>query len=216
MIEDELEPVWGLPQELPPGERILWQGQPQWWSLCRHVLHVLKLLVYFLILAAWRAADATAQGEPILAGLLWPTTLGLVAIGLFLVLGWLMSRTTVYTITNRRVVMRFGVALPINLNLPFEQVEQAQFKAYRDGSGDIPLSLGGSDRIAYLVLWPHARPWHVKRTQPMLRSVPDAEAVATLLSDTLRRYHGGGATGEPRVADDKSAISPKLAHSSQS
>ena len=41
------------------------------------------------------------------------------AIGIALVFAWASARTTVYTITNRRVVMRFGIALPMTLNLPF-------------------------------------------------------------------------------------------------
>ena len=56
---------------------------------------------------------------------IWFVPLALVAVGLPALLAWLYARTTVYTITNRRVVMRFGVALPMSLNLPFRMVAAA-------------------------------------------------------------------------------------------
>ena len=49
------------------------------------------------------------------------------------------------------------------------------------------LSLAGSDRIAYLHLWPHARPWRLKRTEPMLRALADAPAVAAQLAQALQQ-----------------------------
>jgi hypothetical protein len=49
------------------------------------------------------------------------------------------------------------------------------------------LSLAGSDRIAYLHLWPHVRPWQLKRTQPMLRALADAKTVAQTLATALRQ-----------------------------
>ena len=48
-------------------------------------------------------------------------------------------RTSVYTVTDRRVVLRIGVALTASLNLPFRQIEQASVRLHADGSGDIPL-----------------------------------------------------------------------------
>ena len=37
--------------------------------------------------------------------------------------------------------MRFGVALPMTVNLPFRLVAGAAIKAWPDGTGDIPLQL---------------------------------------------------------------------------
>jgi len=181
---DEWEPIWGLPEELPPGEEILWQGQPEFWSLARRAYHLVGLSIYFLVVLGWLALNSSTSAgfsSTTLAG-----SLALTALGLFATLAWFACRTTVYTITNRRVVMRIGIALSINLNLPFKQIVSAQLKAHRDGTGDIPLQLSGEQRIAYLLLWPHARPWHVRTPQPTLRSVARAEEVAQLLSRALR------------------------------
>ena len=96
-----------------------------------------------------------------------------------------MARTTVYTITNRRVVMRIGIALPVTFNLPYTQIDGAALRPYEDGTGDIPLQLRDGTRLAYFVLWPHARPWRFSRPEPMLRAVPNAAATAQLLSEAL-------------------------------
>ena len=53
-------------------------------------------------------------------------------------------------------------------------------------SGDIALELKGADRIGYLHLWPHARPWHVGKPQPSLRCLRDAAAVGEVLQRAWR------------------------------
>lgn len=183
--EHEFEAAHGLPQALPPGERLLWQGSPDWRALARELLHLRGLSVYFALLLAWRGVSALADGRTpaqaatAVAGLLG---LSLVAVGLLTLLTWLVARTTVYTLTDRRVVMRIGIVLGITFNLPYRRIEAAGLRLHRDGTGDLPLLLEPDTRIGYLNLWPHARPWQVKRTQPMLRAVPHARHVAALLS----------------------------------
>lgn len=186
--EHEFEAVRGLPQALPPGERMLWQGAPDWRVLARDVMHLRALSGYFAALLAWRAvsvfSDTGSLAQSALA-VLWPAPLALVAIGLLALIAWIIGRTTVYTLTDKRVVMRIGVVLGITFNLPYSQIESAGLRTGRDGSGDLTLVLADTDRIAYVHLWPHARPWHVKRTEPMLRAVPDARRVASILSAAL-------------------------------
>ena len=38
---------------------------------------------------------------------------------------------------------------------------------------------------AWLLLWPHVRPWRLRAAQPMLRGIPDAAAVAARLAELL-------------------------------
>ena len=61
----------------------------------------------------------------------------------------------------------------------------AGLRGWPDGTGDIALSLLPGERIAYLVLCPHARPWTFGRAQPSFRSIPDAAAVAQILGRAL-------------------------------
>lgn len=199
------EPIPGLPDHLPPGERILWQGAPDWTSLFRHVFHARAVAVYFTALATWRIAAGVSDGTPaaeiaIHAAALLPVAAA--ALGLLALLAWLIARSTIYTITNARVVIRAGVALPKAINVPFKVVGSAALRMRENGAGDIPLQLTGPDRAAYLHLWPHARPWRFNRAEPMLRGVPDAAAVADILSRALAEKAGQTA---PRITVAASA-----------
>jgi len=187
--EHEFEATPGLPEALPAHETQLWQGSPDAWLLARQALHVDVVLAYFGALLAWRgvasAYDGASLGQTLmaLAGML---PLIALALGLLGTIAWLMARTTVYTITDKRVVMRVGVVLSITFNLPFAQIASAAFRP-RGAGGDIVLDLAGNDRIAYLHLWPHVRPWKIKRTQPMLRGLSQAQAVAQTLAAALKQ-----------------------------
>ena len=188
MREHEEEPVPGLPEVLPAGEAIVWQGAPQWRRLAVEAFHVRKVALYFGLLVAWRCGAGVLDGQSwtlVLAGLPPLLLSALAAIGLLLFLARLSARATLYTITNRRVVMRIGVAMSITLNLPFKAVESASLRLGPGGIGDIALSVGDEGRIAYLHLWPHARPWRLARPQPVLRAVADAADVALRLSQAI-------------------------------
>jgi hypothetical protein len=189
--EHDFEPVRGLPEHLPAGERMLWQGAPRWTALARSVFHLRIVAIYFVVLAVWRIAEdwsADSSAASALMGVLWILVLGLLAVGALAFLGWAMSRATVYTITNQRVVMRVGVALQVIMNLPFKQIRSADLKLYRDGTGDIPLLLAKTAHPSYIIFWPHVRPWHFSPPQPMLRTIPDAGKVAVILADALKAY----------------------------
>jgi hypothetical protein len=189
--EYEFEPIRGLPEHLPPGEEMLWQGAPRWTALARRAFHVWKVAVYFGVIIVWRILADFSAGETaaeVVVGALWVLALGAVSIGGLLLLAWAMARSTVYTITSRRVVMRFGVALPMIVNFPFAQIQSAQMKRHRDETGDIPLVLVASTRTSYTVLWPNVRPWHFSKPQPMLRAIPDVSRVAEILSGALGRF----------------------------
>lgn len=183
--EVEFEPIPGLPEELPDGEHILWQGAPSWRALAREAFHVRGLAVYFgalcVLRALFTAAGGASAGEAVVAGLVM-LPVAAAGLGLLALLAWLQARATIYTITNRRLVMRFGVAIRITLNLPFREVAEAGMRAYGSGHGDIPVTLMGPVRLAYAQLWPHARPWRFRRSQPMLRAVPEVERVSEILA----------------------------------
>lgn len=191
----EHEPIRGLPEPLPPGERILWQGTPSWRALARRALHVDKLALYFALLLLVRGATALADGSGMagaLIAMLELSPLALAALGVLTLLAWLMGRATVYTITDRRVVLRIGIALPLVINLPFKIVRAAGLRTFADGTGDLPLTLAETGKLGFIHLWPHARPWRLSRPEPMLRAVPDAAQVATILARAL-----AAAAGQP-------------------
>jgi hypothetical protein len=190
MSEHDFEPIRGLPGPLPEGETILWQGAPRWSLLSQQAFHVRLVAAYFALMLAWRAGGAVIGGQaPILAieSALSVTPIALAAVGMLALLGWLNSRTTVYTITNRRIVMRFGAALTKAINIPFTIIEGAALKPLGHGAGDLAIALKAPSKIGFLNLWPHARPWRVTAPQPTLRAVPDALAVATILAGAMEK-----------------------------
>ena len=181
-------PPVGLPENLPRGERLLWQGAPEWRALALRVFHLRGLAVYFAILLAWTVWHGLRSDADIVS--VFVSTLRFAGLALvpFLLVGayaWGINRATTYTITDRRVVIRLGLALPMTINLPFNRIDNAAFRPARDGTGDIALQLAAGNKLAYLVLWPHARPWRLAKAEPMLRAIPDAERVAQLLARAL-------------------------------
>lgn len=203
MSEHDFEPIRGLPGDLPAGEHILWQGAPDWKTISREVFHIPLVCLYFLGLMAWRVADATAAGASAATALqsaLWVTPLMLAAVGLLAGLAWLNCRTTVYTVTNRRVVMRFGAALTKAINIPFTIIEGAEVKVLAGGAGDLAITLKKPNKIAYMQLWPHARPGKLAAPQPTFRSIANASDVAGILANALAR-----ATGQPAAATTSAA-----------
>jgi Bacterial PH domain len=186
----DFEPVKGLPAHLPEGEAMVWQGEPGFFNLAIRAFHVRKVAIYFSALALWRFFAARGEGQDVAGalghalGLLPPAVLAIV---ILCGLAWGYSRSTVYTLTNRRLVIRSGIALPITLNLPFSRIETALLRTYRGGEGDLVIEVEkAGDRIPALVVWPHMRPWSWNHPQPMLRGLKDAAHVANLLGKGLQ------------------------------
>lgn len=183
--EHEHEPVHGLPEALPADERVLWQGAPDWRALAVRAFHVRKLIVYFALMLALRGVVVLHDGGSALDAVRAVATLAplaLLGIGLTLMIAWLSARSTAYTLTNRRLVLRIGIVLTLSFNLPLKRIAAAEMAPAPRDTGDIALELTGNDRIAWLQLWPHARPWRVGKPQPMLRCVPQGAHVARLLA----------------------------------
>lgn len=216
--EHEYEPQYGLPEVLPATEKLLWQGSPDWKAIAVEVFHVRKLAIYFAIILALRAGFVLSDGGglmAVLAGWAWLVPMAAIALGILLVLARLAARTTVYSITDRRVTMRIGIVLTVTFNLPFKRIEGAGLLVRgNDGHGDIPITLHQGEQIAILQLWPHARPWHLKRPQPMLRGLPQVAQVGQVLAQAWSAATGAALAPTPDatpVRPQATAASPALA-----
>jgi hypothetical protein len=197
----------GLPEKPPQGELILWQGRPDPWALARDAFKIRWFAVYFALIVIWRGGAAFADGGVSLSlamGLPY-LVLGLLGLAVIYALAWAQARTTTYTLTTARVVLRIGAALPVTFNIPFSQVGAASLDLRRDGTGTIAMDTLGETRISVLVAWPHIRPGHWAKTQPALRSIPDAGTVARMLSEAAEAR-----LSQPKVAREP-ALSPVAA-----
>lgn len=175
MSEYDHEPVRGLPGELPEDEVVLWQSAPDWKYLAGSALHIRLCAVYFAAIVVW----AVVRGDLNTAAAV--SLIGAVVVGLFVLFAWAVGRTTVYTLTSKRIVLRIGVALNKCINLPLTEIETADLKTLGAGHGSIVLRLKGAPRLGYIMLWPHARSLRFARVQPVLRAIPDASNVAQML-----------------------------------
>ena len=191
--EYEFEPQYGLPERLPSDEHIVWQGSPDVRALAASAFHTRKLVLYFglLVLAcAWPALESGADAMALLRSVKWIVPLSLTGLLCVWTLAWMTARTTVYTVTNKRIVMRLGIVLTVTFNLPFKRIAAADVRSLDSGCGDISLALHGDDRIAWVHLWPSVRPWRIKQPEPTLRAIADVQTVAVQLRDAWSQATG--------------------------
>lgn len=190
------EPIRGIPAALPAGETLLWQGAPRWGTLAVRGYHIRKVALYFAALGLCRIGFGLGNGQTwpaMLVSCAFLLALGGVAIGVLSLLAYLNARSTVYSITNRRVLLRHGIAVPLTMNVPFALIESADLKTLGDGVGEISLRLLRGQRIGYLINWPHVRPGHITRPEPSFRALADAQRAADILGAALAADAGPGA-----------------------
>ena len=177
------------PADLPAGETILWRGKPNWRHLALDAFHAPLICLYFLSIGTWHLATALHDGASRMAALsdasvvLMPCA---IALGLVSLLAWLSARATIFTLTDRRLVMRYGVALPALINIPLAHIDAMRVRKGLRGVGDIAFSLPRKGRLSFHQLWPYARPWRLFPADPMLRAVPDAVALGAIFAKALR------------------------------
>ncbi|MEM8856315.1 MAG: photosynthetic complex putative assembly protein PuhB [Pseudomonadota bacterium] len=192
--EFHFEPNPGLPEALPEGERILWSGSPEWKAAALEIFHIRAVAIYAGLLVLWRAVAHLHDGGTLLSlpgHLVVLVSVFACGLAILLILAKATAKTTIYTITNRRVVMRIGVALTMSINLPFKQILSADYRKAPLGTGCIALTMAQSGGLGYVVLWPHVRPFRFSKPQPMLRAIKNAEEVAGILGRALAAAQGG-------------------------
>lgn len=211
MSDHELESVPGLPGELPPGETLLWQGRPQWRALARRTFKGDWVAVYLALFIGVRLVAGLERGEGAAAFGAAAQALGLalVCLGIVAVLAIGYARATVYSITSERVVMRIGVAFPLNVNLPFKRLASADLKPRGGGVGDVVLQLAGPDTIAWLYLWPHTHGLSFAKPKPTLLCLPKAAEAAAVLRSAVEAW--AARAGAPVVLGAPAEVEPASA-----
>lgn len=172
----------GIDEPLPPGEELLWTGKPTVSGQLRHGLFLRVAAAWLVVAALLPTLRGTAVEGSTAAHLVWVGVVGLIVLAMAAGWAWLVRRTTIYAVTDRRVVMRIGVALPSVLNIPLDQLSGAARRGYGDGSGEITLPLAERSELGWALLWPHVRPWRVTRAEPALRWIENVDEVASLLT----------------------------------
>ncbi|SOB93030.1 photosynthetic complex putative assembly protein PuhB [Rhodobacter maris] len=187
----DFEPQPGIPAPLPQGEEILWQGSPDMKALASEAFKIRWVTGYMVALAFWRAfviwtESGLAKALPTLVLYL------LFAVGtylLVLLLAYVQARATIYTLTSARAILRVGAALQVTFTVPYKVIEVAALgltKRSKQGIGTLALQVPDEMRLSYTVLWPSARPWHIRHPQPAFRCIPEAEKVARILAEAAQ------------------------------
>ena len=175
--------VRGVSEALPPGESILWEGAPDARALARHLFLIRPLSAYLGAMVLWWVAVNSSQ---VATQEFWAT----LGIQLMLVGGvvggalWMaraIANGTTYAITDRRIVMRFGLIFPLTINVPLHFVDGAKARQFPDGTGQIAVQLNKRESIAWIVLFPHVRPFQYKNPEPLLRGLTDSVKVGEVL-----------------------------------
>jgi hypothetical protein len=175
--------VRGVAEALPPGERILWEGAPNARALARHLFFIRPLSAYLGAMVLWWVAVNRTQVN---TEQFWATLgIQLMLVGGVIGGAWILARAiangTTYAITDRRIVMRFGVIFPLTINLPLHYVEGASAREFADKTGQIAVQLTKKESIAWIVLFPHVRPFEFSQPQPLLRGLTDPVKVGEVL-----------------------------------
>ena len=189
--EHEIEPVPGLPGRLPDGEYIVWQGQPDLKIVMTRLLRARWIALYFAIAALWSVAVGINSSESawlLLGRVTFIAVAAAILFGLMFLYARSIAKTTLYTLTNRRVVMRVGIAISASFNLPFKQIAGADFRVGKDGSGDIALTLKAGHGLSGSVFFPHQRGGLWRKLSPQMICLTDAKSVAEKLAAQLRAY----------------------------
>jgi hypothetical protein len=183
--------------------------------MARTVFHLRSVCIYFAILIAVHVSVQIARGSSlseVLLGSTWMLGLGLTAIAILAVLAWSYARTTIYTLTNKRLVLRFGVAMPMMVNIPLSILGAADMRQHKDGSGDIILTLNQKKRLSYFMLWPNVRPMKFSPIQPAMRSLGDVGAAASALASVIAETNPSTTeeSREDSVASQRDRTTPSM------
>jgi hypothetical protein len=170
----------GTPQS---DERVLWKGRPQLSLLARTAFHARSAGAYMAALVV--IAFVTGRNDAAIVAAL----LGVALTAILHLLAWASARSTLYILTDQRLIMRIGIAIETRVNIPLKQITAANLAVRtKDGHGDIAFELAGERLLTTLLLWPHVRPWRYARPEPSLRSVPQAQALAQMIAEARARF----------------------------
>ena len=211
MTEYEGEPVEGLPEHLPEGETMVWQGRPTVAAMAKRVFYIPHLAVYFGLLIAGHTIYRLMEGvsaAQVMGTFVWQAGLATTVVVLLLWLARAYARSVLYTLTSERLVIRSGVALPMMVNIPIEQITAADLRVYRDGTGDILLKASADRKLYWVLLWPNVSAWYSRPVRPLLRGVPEPQSAARSVcrrrqpalpgDDRIdHRSNGGAGCGRP-------------------
>lgn len=205
--------IRGVPHALPEGEHILWQGAPEAGAIATHVFHWRLFVAYFAAMTAiWvGTTDVAFSSQAFLTGLAVRVGASALVIAIVFVLSRVVARTSWYAITSQRLVLRLGMVFEMSINIPFTILDSAGVGVFKDGTGQVVLTLTKPNRLAYIALWPHCRVFSINQPQPVLRGLRDPQHVGTLLAQAVADASESAARvpASPRASVSEPQLAPQ-------
>ena len=171
---------------IPNGESILWKGRPSLWGFSWNLFGLKWITLYLSMLsivsvARFFASDFyTAFYVDFLPFFLSGIFASIILIGLAAT----QTYSTVYVITENRVIIKTGAALSFLISMPFKKIKEVNLQKRGASIGTISFELLSEKRVPYISCWPSVRPWKFKRTQPAFSCIGSVDEVATILRKT--------------------------------
>jgi len=208
--------IRGVPHALPEGEQVLWQGAPEAGAIATHVFHWRLFAAYFAaMMVIWIATtDLLLTSQEFLAGFGVRAGLSALVLSVVLVMSRIVARTSWYAITSQRLVLKLGVVFEMSINIPFTILESAAVGAFKDGTGQVILSIAKPSRLAYIALWPHCRVLSINQPQPVLRGLREPQRIGMILADAVAAAAENTAslsTSAPRTSSSTPHLEPQPA-----
>ena len=171
---------------IPNGESILWKGRPSLWGFSWNLFGLKWITLYLSILSIVSVARFFASDfyTAFYVDFLPFFLSGIFASIILICLAATQTYSTVYIITENRVIIKTGAALSFLISMPFKKIKEVNLQKRGASIGTISFELLSEKRVPYISCWPSVRPWKFKGTQPAFSCIGSVDEVATILRKT--------------------------------
>ena len=171
---------------IPNGESILWKGRPSLWGFSWNLFGLKWITLYLSMLSIVSVARIFASDfyTAFYVDFLPFFLSGIFASIILIGLAATQTYSTVYIITENRVIIKTGAALSFLISMPFKKIKEVNLQKRGVSIGTISFELLSEKRVPYISCWPSVRPWKFKRTQPAFSCIGSVDEVATILRKT--------------------------------
>ena len=172
---------------IPEGESILWKGKPSFWGFSWYFFGLKLLAFYLIILSVVFAARLTVTDffTAFVVDFLPFLLSGILTSCILMALAKIQSQSSLYIITENRVIIKSGAALSFLISMPFKKIKAVNLQKRKGSLGTISFELNSGKRVPYISCWPSVRPWRFKNTEPAFSCIENVDEVATILRKSV-------------------------------
>ena len=182
-----------LPNEvgrsIPDGERVCWIGKPNWISFGFNAFGIKYLVVYFILSAFYAISqiELVFSFGAFIGEYISFIVSGIIAGLILFLLAYFAAQHTCYVITEKRLVIRTGIALVFLLNVPLKNVTSIDKQSLLRGYGNLSFKPQSKKRIPYFSCWPSVRGGSFLEPIPTFRSIANIEAIGDIVGEMAEK-----------------------------